>query len=192
MRKNIIGQDFSGQDFEGRTLTDYYRDCDFSNCNFKNATLNCVMVNCKLDGSDLSLASIGRLYSPGSTFTDCKFRKGFIHTIGHALLSNKILNPKFNVLSNHQVISEIIRQWVNINIESGVFQDRCFKYLDTLASRKDLSWAELSRLENDQIITMGYFAFEDYPTIYDQVIKHRPELEPEELKNARLNTVSRE
>ena len=174
MRQNIIGQDFSGQSFEGKKLTDYYRDCNFSNCNFKSAQLDCVMVNCKFDGSDFSLASIGRLYSPDSTFDGCNFRKGFTHTIGHALLST------FNILHNHQVISEIVRQWVIINIEPGVFQDRCFKYLATLASRKDLSWAELSRLENDEIIAMGCYAFEEYPTIYNQFIKHRPELEPAE------------
>ena len=180
MRKKIIGQDFSGQSFEGQTLTDYYRECDFSNCNFRNAVFNCVAFKCKFDGADFTFAKLSRLYSPESTFVDCKFRKRFTHTIGHAVLA------KFNVLHNHQVIAEIIRQWVITNIEPGRFQDRCFQYLSTLASRKDLSWAELSRLESDEIMVMGYFALEPYPTIYNQVIKYRPELEPEELRDERL------
>jgi len=37
-------------------------------------------------------------------------------------------------------------------------------------------------MEIDDYIVMGYFAFENYPEIYNRVLKHRPELEPEQLK----------
>jgi len=176
MREKIIGQDLSGRDFSNRNIEGYYRDCDFSNCNFSYSVIDAVAVRCKFDGSNFTNTRIRRLYSPGSTFKDATFKKPVTHTIAHNLVG------RWNILQNHEIIAEIIRQWVTNNVPDGVFKRKGLKYCDVIASRKDLSWAELSRMEVDDYIVMGYFAFEKFPEIYNKVLKHRPELEPEQLK----------
>lgn len=176
MREKHSNQDHSHQNFSGQKLTGHHEGCDWSYSDLSYTEIYMTAPRNKFDYANMAYAKIKRLHDPDSTYKEVKFKKPLLHTAAHYLVG------KWDILQSHSRISEIIRQWVIINIEPGKFQDRCFAYLDELARRKDLSWAELSRLESDEIITMGYFAFEEFPEIYERVIKHRPELEPEELK----------
>jgi uncharacterized protein YjbI with pentapeptide repeats len=170
MRTKHINQNFSGKDFSRKSLDGYYRDCDFSNCDFRGSEINIVAVRCKFDGSDFTRARIGRLHSPGSTFKDCKFEKGLLHATAHRIMRH------FNILHNHEVVAEILRGHVMREIPRGVFKTKCLAYIDTIETRKDLSWAELTRMADDDVILQGIKFFDEYKILQNQAYKFRPEL----------------
>ncbi len=190
-REKIIDKDFSGKDFTDITggtteFTGYYRNCNFSNAKFNNVKFNAVAVNCRFDGADFTNADIYRLYSPGSTFKDAKFKQRFVNTAYHKLLS------MFNVAHNHQIIYELIRRWVMINYpKDSVYRRKGLKQIQVIKDRPDLSWAELTRMMDDTFIKKGFRIFKNVKPLYNKLQEQRPEVEPEDLKNERLNTVSR-
>ena len=175
MRQAISNQNLSNLDFSNQKIEGYYSNCNFSNCNFANSTIEAVAVNCKFDGSDFSLAKIGRFHTPGSTFTNCNFRKPVWHTAAHEVMGT------FSVLHNHEAIAEICRQWVVANLK-GAWKTRGLNYANLIKARKDLSWSEFSKILDNAAIGHVYHIFKDYPPLYAKLKRFRPELEPDELK----------
>ena len=189
MREKHINEDFSGQSFtdlkgKAKKFTGYYKNCNFSSADFKGVWFNCVAYNCTFDGADFRNADIYRLWSPGSTFVDAKFGHNFLHTAYHTLLG------KFNTAHNHQIIAEILRKHAVENITDKKFQTKCFDYIKIINDRKDLSWAELSKMAPNNVIEWGFKAFRNHPLMYEKVLHFRPELEPTILKDERLNSIS--
>jgi len=178
MRQKVIGRNLSGRDFSNRNIEGYYRNCDFTGCDFSRSVIEAVAVNCNFTNANFTNTRIKRLYSPGSTFTNAIFKKPLLHTAAHNLVG------KWNILQNHEVVAELARQWVKINIDpNSKIYTKVMEFMNTLASRKDLSWGELTRMENDDIVSMAFFCFSKYPELYKKLVQHRPELEPEQLKS---------
>ena len=180
-RQKHVNKSFVKQDFSGQVLYGYYNDCDFSNSDFRDSTIEIVAVDCKFDGSDFRKANIRRFYSPRSTFVGCKFEQPVTHGVYHKIKAT------FSVLHNHQIIAAIIRRWIYLNYPNDtLYRRRGLRYVKQMEDSLNLSWPELTRMFPDDLIEKGFRAFKDLPILYNKLLEHKPELEPEDLKNDRI------